>query len=92
MSYEYPERFDQVEGGLKRLTDITVSQSQINHFKNNYVQVINTVPTTVLSAFVLKQMATRHRGVVINVASSAAYFDWFYLAVYSATKAREFSL
>lgn len=71
MSYEYPERFDQVEGGLKRLTDITV---------------INTVPTTVLSAFVLKQMATRHRGVVINVASSAAYFDWFYLAVYSATK------
>jgi hypothetical protein len=25
MSYEYPERFDQVEGGLKRITDITVN-------------------------------------------------------------------
>jgi hypothetical protein len=25
MSYDYPERFDQVEGGMKRITDITVS-------------------------------------------------------------------
>lgn len=71
MSYEYPERLDRIEGGLQRITDITV---------------INTLPSSVLTAFVLKQMAERGRGVVINVASSAAYFEWFYLAVYSATK------
>lgn len=71
MSYEYPERLDMVEGGIKRIADITV---------------INTVPTTVLSAHILKQMATRNRGVVINVASSASYHTMFYWAVYSATK------
>ncbi|KAL3088821.1 hypothetical protein niasHT_024830 [Heterodera trifolii] len=71
MSYEYPERLDRIEGGLQRVSDITV---------------INTLPTTVLSAFVLKQMRERGRGVVVNLASSAAYFNWFYLAVYSASK------
>uniref|UniRef100_A0A914NQ90 Uncharacterized protein n=1 Tax=Meloidogyne incognita TaxID=6306 RepID=A0A914NQ90_MELIC len=48
--------------------------------------LINTFPTTILSHHILQQMAKRNRGVVVNVASSAANFDWFYLAVYSATK------
>ncbi|KAI1728439.1 short chain dehydrogenase domain-containing protein [Ditylenchus destructor] len=71
LSYEYPERFDRIEGGLKRVTDITV---------------VNTVPATVLSAYVLAQMAKRNLGVVVNVASSAALHTFYYLAVYSATK------
>jgi len=71
LSYEYPERLDRLEGGLQRVTDITV---------------INTVPTTVLCAHVLAQMAQRRRGLVINVASSAAYHPLFYWAIYSATK------
>jgi len=71
MSYEYPERLDNVDGGTKRIMDITV---------------INTVPTTVLSAYILKQMSERNRGVVINLASAASYHTLFYWAVYSATK------
>jgi len=71
LSYEYPERLDKLEGGLQRITDITV---------------INTLPTTLLSAFVLAQMAKRRRGVVINVASAASYHPLFYWAIYSATK------
>uniref|UniRef100_A0A915E267 Uncharacterized protein n=1 Tax=Ditylenchus dipsaci TaxID=166011 RepID=A0A915E267_9BILA len=65
LSYEYPERFEKIAGGLQRVTDITV---------------INTVPATVLSAFVLAQMVKRNAGVVINLASSAAatkkYVTW----------------
>jgi len=71
LSYEYPERLDKLEGGLQRITDITV---------------INTLPTTLLSAYVLKQMNERHKGIVINLASSAAYHTLFYWAIYSATK------
>lgn len=71
LSYEYPERLDRIEGGLKRVTDITV---------------VNTVPATVLSAFVLAQMAKRNLGVVVNVASSASFHTFYYLAVYSAAK------
>jgi len=71
LSYEYPERFEKIEGGLQRVTDITV---------------MNTVPATVLSAFVLAQMAKRNKGVVINLASSAAYHTMFYWSIYSATK------
>lgn len=71
LSYEFPDRLDRIEGGLKRVTDITV---------------INTVPTTLLSAFVLKQMSARKNGIIVNVASSAAYFPLFYWAIYSSTK------
>jgi 17beta-estradiol 17-dehydrogenase / very-long-chain 3-oxoacyl-CoA reductase len=72
MSYEYPEKLHAIEGGLKRVRDITV---------------INTVPTTVLSAYILKQMTNRNnRGVIINLASSAGCFPMSCWAVYSATK------
>ncbi|KAI6206595.1 17beta-hydroxysteroid dehydrogenase [Aphelenchoides besseyi] len=71
MSYEYPERLDQLEGGLKRVSDITV---------------MNTLPVTLLSATVLSQMAQRNAGVVVNLSSSAAYHPMYYWAIYSATK------
>ncbi|KAI6211619.1 Sphingolipid 4-desaturase [Aphelenchoides besseyi] len=72
MSYEYPERLDLLEGGLKRVSDITV---------------MNTLPVTLLSATVLSQMAQRNAGVVVNLSSSAAYHPMYYWAIYSATKA-----
>ncbi|KAI6180765.1 Sphingolipid 4-desaturase [Aphelenchoides besseyi] len=71
MSYEYPERLDLLEGGLKRVSDITV---------------MNTLPVTLLSATVLSQMAQRNAGVVVNLSSSAAYHPMYYWAIYSATK------
>jgi len=71
MSYEYPERLDMIDGGIKRVSDITI---------------INTLPATFLSTFVLKQMVTRNRGIIINVASAASYHTMFYWAIYSATK------
>jgi short-subunit dehydrogenase len=77
LSYEYPERLDRLDGGLQRITDITV---------------INTLPTTVLSAAILGQMVTRNKGVIVNVSSSAAYHPLFYWAIYSATKVSYFDL
>uniref|UniRef100_A0A7E4W0D7 Estradiol 17-beta-dehydrogenase 12 n=1 Tax=Panagrellus redivivus TaxID=6233 RepID=A0A7E4W0D7_PANRE len=71
LSYEYPEVLHKVDGGLKRLADITI---------------INTLPTTVLSAAVLPQMVERKKGVVINISSSASYSVMALWAVYSATK------
>lgn len=71
MSYEYPERLADVDGGLKRIADITV---------------INTLPTTLLSAYVLKQMNQRKSGVIINLSSSACAKELSFWAVYSATK------
>lgn len=71
LSYEYPERLDRLDGGLQRITDVTV---------------INTLPATVLSASILGQMVNRNKGVIVNVSSSAAYHTLFYWAIYSATK------
>uniref|UniRef100_A0A914EGP9 Uncharacterized protein n=1 Tax=Acrobeloides nanus TaxID=290746 RepID=A0A914EGP9_9BILA len=71
MSFEYPDRFDKISGGTKSLTDITV---------------INTVPVTVLTAEILKQMVPRNAGVIINLASAASYHQMRYWSIYSATK------
>ncbi|CAD5212347.1 unnamed protein product [Bursaphelenchus okinawaensis] len=71
MSYEYPERLHEIDGGLDRVAGITI---------------INTLPVTLLSAFVLKKMAVRKNGVVINISSSAATKTMAYWAIYSATK------
>lgn len=71
LSYEYPERLERLDGGLERVTDITV---------------INTLPATILSAAILKQMVARNKGIIVNVSSSAAYHELFYWAIYSATK------
>jgi len=87
MSYEFPERFERVHGGIRRVADMTVFFLNLIFFlKIPKFKLINTFPTTILSHHILQQMAKRNRGVVVNVASSAANFDWFYLAVYSATK------
>jgi 17beta-estradiol 17-dehydrogenase / very-long-chain 3-oxoacyl-CoA reductase len=71
LSYEYPERLDALEGGLQRLTNITV---------------MNTLPMTILSSAILKQMTSRNKGIIVNVSSSAAYHELYYLAIYSASK------
>ena len=58
LSYEYPEVLHKVEGGLQRIADIAI---------------VNTVPTSVLTAAVLPQMVERNNGVIVNISSSAAY-------------------
>jgi short-subunit dehydrogenase len=70
-SYEYPERLDLVEGGLKRLSDVCIT---------------NILPIVLLSAFVLKAMVIRKHGIVINIASAAAYQPVRNWGVYSASK------
>ncbi|KAE9548807.1 hypothetical protein FO519_007977 [Halicephalobus sp. NKZ332] len=70
-SYEYPDVLHKVEGGNQRLRDVLVC---------------NTLPTTVLSSIVLPQMSDRHKGVIINISSSASYSAMQLWAVYSATK------
>uniref|UniRef100_A0A183C747 Very-long-chain 3-oxoacyl-CoA reductase n=1 Tax=Globodera pallida TaxID=36090 RepID=A0A183C747_GLOPA len=70
----YPERLDKSPGGIQETVDIAV---------------VNVLPVTILSAFVLRQMANRGRGVIVNVASAAALCNWYYYGVYSAAKANE---
>uniref|UniRef100_A0A0N5C8K4 Very-long-chain 3-oxoacyl-CoA reductase n=1 Tax=Strongyloides papillosus TaxID=174720 RepID=A0A0N5C8K4_STREA len=71
LSYEYPNILHKIEGGLKRVTDITV---------------INTLPPTLLTAAILPQMVERKSGIVINLASFAGFNQMPMWAVYSATK------
>uniref|UniRef100_A0AC34QMF5 Uncharacterized protein n=1 Tax=Panagrolaimus sp. JU765 TaxID=591449 RepID=A0AC34QMF5_9BILA len=71
VSYEYPEVVHKIEGGNERLRDLVV---------------VNTLPTTILTATVLSQMTTRHKGIIINISSSAAFAPMQLLATYSATK------
>ncbi|KAI3419649.1 hypothetical protein GPALN_004085 [Globodera pallida] len=71
---DYPERFDKMP--MKFFIKFCM------HFP-----IVNTLPVTVLSAFVLRQMVKRGgRGVVVNVSSASAYIKWYQYAVYSATK------
>ncbi|PIO73931.1 oxidoreductase, short chain dehydrogenase/reductase family protein [Teladorsagia circumcincta] len=72
MSFEYPEILHETDGGLQRIGGITT---------------INTLPVTILSAHVLKQMTPRKKGVIVNVSSFASYNPMALWAVYSATKA-----
>lgn len=71
VSYEFPEVVHKIEGGNERLRNLVV---------------VNTLPTTILTATVLSQMASRHKGIVINISSSAAFAPMQLLATYSATK------
>jgi short-subunit dehydrogenase len=50
------------------------------------VTIINTLPVTLLSAYVLKEMANRKNGIVINISSSAGYRPVYGWGVYSASK------
>ena len=72
MMYKVPARLDMIEGGEKQLMDMLV---------------LNTLPVTILSAFVLRQMVARNnKGVIINISSSVAYHPVYFFAVYSAAK------
>ncbi|KAL7079534.1 hypothetical protein ACQ4LE_001229 [Meloidogyne hapla] len=71
MFNEYPERFEKSEGGIKKLTDMALC---------------NMLPQTILSHYILRQMVPRKKGIIVNIASTLGYFQWYYLAVYSATK------
>ncbi|PAV81861.1 hypothetical protein WR25_17306 [Diploscapter pachys] len=71
MSYDYPESLHKMEGGLDRVTDITV---------------INTLPVTLLTAALLPQMVDRHAGIVVNLSSASANYPMALWAVYSSTK------
>lgn len=71
LSYEYPERLHKVKGGLERLTDINI---------------VNTLPTTLLCAAILPQMVERNAGIIVNIASAAAYNQMQLWGVYCAAK------
>jgi NAD(P)-dependent dehydrogenase (short-subunit alcohol dehydrogenase family) len=43
-------------------------------------------PVTLLTAFVLEQMTKRGKGVVVNISSTIAYTNFYWLALYAATK------
>uniref|UniRef100_A0A915NS63 Uncharacterized protein n=1 Tax=Meloidogyne floridensis TaxID=298350 RepID=A0A915NS63_9BILA len=68
---EYPERFEKTEGGIKKLTDMAL---------------VNMLPQTILSHYILRQMVPRKKGIIVNISSTINYFEWYYLAVYSASK------
>ncbi|VDK37668.1 unnamed protein product [Gongylonema pulchrum] len=71
MSFSYPDVIHQVEDGLERLANI---------------DVVNTLPATLLSAALLPQMVERNRGIIVNISSAAAYSPVGMLSVYSASK------
>ncbi|KAL3105922.1 hypothetical protein niasHT_024979 [Heterodera trifolii] len=71
MVNSYPERLDNSPGGFQETVDVSI---------------VNTLPVALLSAFVLRQMASRGRGIIVNVASAAARCHWYYYGVYSAAK------
>ncbi|EFO24444.2 hypothetical protein LOAG_04043 [Loa loa] len=71
VSFSYPEIIYKAEGGLQRLADI---------------DIVNTLPVTLLSAAVLPQMVERNSGIIVNISSAAAYSPVSLLSVYSASK------
>ncbi|EFO27920.1 hypothetical protein LOAG_00557 [Loa loa] len=70
-TFEYPDLYHKVDGGIKL-------------FK--HISVINIIPATVLMAAVLPQMYERDSGIIINVASSSAYYKLRWFSVYAASK------
>ncbi|KAL7072138.1 hypothetical protein ACQ4LE_008440 [Meloidogyne hapla] len=46
----------------------------------------NMLPQTILSHYVLKQMLSRRKGIVVNISSTMGSFQWYYMAIYSASK------
>ncbi|KAL4002820.1 Very-long-chain 3-oxooacyl-coA reductase let-767 [Acanthocheilonema viteae] len=71
VSFSYPEVIHKAEGGLQRLAD---------------VDIVNTLPVTLLSAAILPQMVQRNNGIIINISSATAYSPLTLLSVYSASK------
>uniref|UniRef100_A0A0R3RPC9 Estradiol 17-beta-dehydrogenase 12 n=1 Tax=Elaeophora elaphi TaxID=1147741 RepID=A0A0R3RPC9_9BILA len=71
VSFAYPEIIHKVEGGLQRLAD---------------VDIVNTLPVTLLSAAILPQMVERNKGIIVNLSSATAYIPLSMFSVYSASK------
>ncbi|VDN89652.1 unnamed protein product [Brugia pahangi] len=71
VSFSYPEVIYKAEGGLQRLAD---------------VDIVNTLPVTLLSAAILPQMVERNNGIIVNISSATAYSPLSLLSVYSASK------
>uniref|UniRef100_A0A0N4Z8F6 Estradiol 17-beta-dehydrogenase 12 n=1 Tax=Parastrongyloides trichosuri TaxID=131310 RepID=A0A0N4Z8F6_PARTI len=71
MCFEYPEIFHQTKGGLEKINDILL---------------VNVVPVTLLTAYILPQMVARNKGIVINIASFAGYHQMPEWNTYSASK------
>uniref|UniRef100_A0A0R3S5A9 Estradiol 17-beta-dehydrogenase 12 n=1 Tax=Elaeophora elaphi TaxID=1147741 RepID=A0A0R3S5A9_9BILA len=70
-TFEYPDMYHKVDGGIKL-------------FK--HISVINIIPVTLLMAAVLPQMYERNSGIIVNVASSSAYYKLRWFSVYAASK------
>ncbi|KAI6204177.1 hypothetical protein M3Y94_00642400 [Aphelenchoides besseyi] len=71
LAYDHPERIDQQRDALRSCHDMLI---------------INTLPNTLLSTYVLTQMTKRNGGVVVNLSSAMALYPMTNWAVYSATK------
>ncbi|OZC11625.1 oxidoreductase, short chain dehydrogenase/reductase family protein [Onchocerca flexuosa] len=71
VSFSYPEVIHKAEGGLQRLADI---------------DIVNTLPVTLLCAAVLPQMVERNSGIIVNISSATSYTPLDLLSVYSASK------
>ncbi|KAI6180203.1 17beta-hydroxysteroid dehydrogenase [Aphelenchoides besseyi] len=71
LAYDHPERIDQQRNALRSCRDMLI---------------INTIPNTLLSTYVLTQMTKRKGGVVVNLSSAMALYPMTNWAVYSASK------
>ncbi|VDN07907.1 unnamed protein product [Thelazia callipaeda] len=71
VSFNYPELMHKAEGGLQKLAD---------------VDIVNTLPVTLLSAAVLPSMIERNSGIIVNISSAVSYSPLDMLSVYSASK------
>uniref|UniRef100_A0AC35UFL5 Estradiol 17-beta-dehydrogenase 12 n=1 Tax=Rhabditophanes sp. KR3021 TaxID=114890 RepID=A0AC35UFL5_9BILA len=71
MAHDYPEVLHNTHGDIQKVRDVAV---------------VNTVPVTILTQEILKQMVERRRGVVINIGSIAGSSHLKGWSVYSATK------
>uniref|UniRef100_A0A914HNJ6 Steroid dehydrogenase n=1 Tax=Globodera rostochiensis TaxID=31243 RepID=A0A914HNJ6_GLORO len=65
------KRFHEIPGGKRKMANDLI---------------LNTMPHTILSAFVLKQMAERKKGIIINISSFIANYPFVYCSVYSSVK------
>ncbi len=70
-TYDCPAKLDEFADRLHVLADLVV---------------INTMPVTLLSAIVLKQMSKRNKGIIVNISSAASMFHVVMGAAYSASK------
>uniref|UniRef100_A0AC35UFA1 Estradiol 17-beta-dehydrogenase 12 n=1 Tax=Rhabditophanes sp. KR3021 TaxID=114890 RepID=A0AC35UFA1_9BILA len=71
MATDYPDNHHLTYGGIKRIRDMNI---------------INTMPASILSAEILEQMVPRNKGIIINIGSSAGSQKFYQWGVYSASK------